>query len=137
MGNWNCYVLDAGAWSVYATPDEIPETLGERTLRLFLADSDFAEVRYTPVSAPGTGAAFVGFTPRTYFENDEAPGCTDTAPDAAGLATWAGPGVSPVDVMELLANDETGLTADSEDDVLVETTLDRLVALLRQPPVPW
>lgn len=136
MGNWNCYVLADGDWSVYTTPDEIPETLPDRTLRLFLADSDFAEVRYDPVTSPGTGAAFVGFTPRTYFENDEAPGCTDTAPDSAGLAAWAGPGVSPADVQELLADDTTGTAPDFEKEP-VEQVLDRLVTLLRLPPVPW
>lgn len=133
MGNWNCYIFDR-TWTSYATPDEIPEPLGERTLRLFLADSDFAEVRYHPVTAPGTGSAFVGFTPRTYFENDEAPGCTDTAPDAVGLAAWAGPGVSPIDVQELLADDASSPT---DDNALVESALDRLVSLLRLPAVPW
>lgn len=135
MGNWNCYIFD-GSWTSHETPDDIPEPLGDRTLRLFLADSDFAEVRYDPVTAPGTGSAFVGYTPRTYFENDEAPGCTDTAPDAAGLAAWAGPGVSPIDVQELLADDDSHGPGE-DDDPFVETTLTRLVALLRLPPVPW
>jgi hypothetical protein len=131
MGNWNCYRYADDAWTVFAGPDEIPE-VGDRDLRFFLADSDLAEVRYFPAAAPGTGSAFVGHTPRTYFDDPDAPGCTDSAADAIGLATWAANGVSAQQISALLAVDAT-----EPSDTPVEETLDRLVSALGLPAVPW
>src|SRR4051794_20656924 len=131
MGNWNSYRYADGAWEVFGTPDEVPELSG-RDLRFFVGDSDLAEVRYSPVTPPATGSAFVGQTPRSYFDDPAAPGSTDPAPEAAGLAAWAGNGVDPGGNVPLLARDDT-----PAPDRIGEEDLGRAVSGAGPPPVPW
>jgi hypothetical protein len=44
-------------------------------------------VTYRP-AGPGSGTAYLGFTPRTYFEQEDASLPTDVGREAAGLAAW-------------------------------------------------
>jgi hypothetical protein len=50
-------------------------------------DSDFATVRYEP-SGPGSGTAYLGCTPRTYFQDKSASASTDVRLEAQGLTSW-------------------------------------------------
>ncbi|MEV4216804.1 nucleotidyltransferase domain-containing protein [Nonomuraea sp. NPDC049725] len=50
-------------------------------------DSDIATVIYRP-AGPGTGVAYLGYTPCTYFEDPEASVPTDVEREAVGLASW-------------------------------------------------
>ncbi|MEV7986869.1 hypothetical protein [Micromonospora sp. NPDC085948] len=50
-------------------------------------DSDSATLTYRP-AGPGTGVAYLGYTPRTYFENPDASAPTDAVREAAGLSAW-------------------------------------------------
>ncbi|WP_192749898.1 hypothetical protein [Actinopolymorpha pittospori] len=56
-------------------------------MQLDIHDSDITTVRYRPVGS-GTGVAYLGTTPRTYFEDQIASAPTDVAREAAGLANW-------------------------------------------------
>ena len=56
-------------------------------MHLDIHDSDITTVLYRPVGR-GTGTAYLGATPRTYFEDDNASAPTDVAREAAGLADW-------------------------------------------------
>ncbi len=50
-------------------------------------DSDIAVLRYEPVG-PRSGTAYLGHTPRTYFEDESASAPTDVLREAEGLASW-------------------------------------------------
>ena len=56
-------------------------------LSVDIYDSDFATVRYEP-PGPGSGTAYLGNTPRTYFGNESASASTDVLREADGLASW-------------------------------------------------
>lgn len=132
MGNWGCYLYSDGTWTERPGPSTTPEAEGIRTLQVLVAASDFAEVRYWPVTAPANGSAFVGFSPRSYFDDPSALGCRDARPEAVGLAAWAGNGVQADQLAQLLATDDG-----ESQDTFVEETVDRLVVLLGLPPVAW
>jgi hypothetical protein len=50
-------------------------------------DSDITTITYRPVGT-GTGVAYLGITPRTYFEDVNASAPTDVVREAAGLTAW-------------------------------------------------
>lgn len=50
-------------------------------------DSDIAAIVHRPTGS-GTGVSYLGATPRTYFDDEEASAPIDTAREAAGLTTW-------------------------------------------------
>ena len=50
-------------------------------------DSDFTSVVYHPKGS-GTGLAYLGFTPRSYFEDEQASDPTEVDSEATGLAQW-------------------------------------------------
>jgi hypothetical protein len=58
-------------------------------LSVDIYDSDFAAVRYEP-PGPGSGTAYLGNTPRTYFDAESASAPADMPREAEGVACWIG-----------------------------------------------
>jgi hypothetical protein len=85
MGFFGTYLFDGKRWTPLEPggPPEAPDPW----LYVDIHDSDIGTIAYSPVG-PGTGVAYLGFTPRTYFEDDTASEPTDVAREADGLATW-------------------------------------------------
>ncbi|MEU4238390.1 hypothetical protein [Actinoplanes sp. NPDC026619] len=85
MGFFGTYLYDGEQWHD-AEPDSRPA--GDHPWMLLdIHDSDFTIVTYAPPGA-GTGIAYLGVTPRTYFEDDSASAPTDVIRESAGLAAW-------------------------------------------------
>ena len=84
MGFFGSYVFDGNAWHGYdPDSDQIPD-VASPWLSVDIHDSDIATVRYEP-AGPGSGTAYLGFTPRMYFGSESAldlPTCT------AKLRAW-------------------------------------------------
>src|SRR5262245_64798197 len=85
MGFFGAYIFDSGNWAEVG-PDSDANVV-EPWLFVNIHDSDVATVMYGPVG-PGSGTAFLGWTPRTYFEDDSASAPTDVTREAEGLAAW-------------------------------------------------
>ena len=85
MGFFGTYLFDGTVWTEVEPGDE-PDG-AEPWLYLDIHDSDIGAVMYAP-AGPGSGVAFLGYTPRSYFEDDRASEPTDVAREADGLATW-------------------------------------------------
>ena len=83
MGWFGSYLYDGTSWTEI---DGMPTTEPEFGMFVYIHDSDYALVRYTPPFR-GTGEAFLGFTANAYFETDDDP-ATDTAREASGLHDW-------------------------------------------------
>lgn len=81
MGFFGQFHFDGRAWTAPNDDQEPP------WLSIDIHDSDIATITYEP-AGPGTGIAFLGDTPRGYFEEEDASEPTDTAREAAGLAQW-------------------------------------------------
>ncbi|GAA5014810.1 hypothetical protein [Actinopolymorpha pittospori] len=82
MGFFGTYAYDGSRWVAGQS-----QPVAEPWLQLDIHDSDITTVRYRPVGS-GTGVAYLGTTPRTYFEDQIASAPTDVAREAAGLANW-------------------------------------------------
>lgn len=80
-------LFDGEQWTS-REPGDLPALKGAWLL-MDIHDSDFTEVTYRP-TGPGSGIAYLGFTPRVYFENESASAPTDPAREAEGLAFWWG-----------------------------------------------
>ncbi|MBP8880091.1 MAG: hypothetical protein V9G15_04480 [Dermatophilaceae bacterium] len=146
MGLFWTGVFDGTAWTVLTDDDEgsaqaSPQALPPGALVVTIHDSDIGSVSYAPVEGDGDGdsdggdrTAFVGFTPRSYFEDDAAPSA-DPDVEARGLAAWAGRyrGVTPTaeQVRALLAAD--GDEFDESDDPFVESKVAKLLGVLGVP----
>lgn len=142
MGFSGSYVYDGTSWS------ELDGEVGllatqpvEPRLSISVHDSDIATVSYAPRGV-GTGIAYLGFTPRTYFDDPNASRPTDVALEARGLASWSGAlGDGPDErettnlVASLLASDvDTDADEELDDaDVFVEDTVVRLLTALGMP----
>ncbi len=92
MGFFGTYLLTGDTWS--AVPELAPEAVPrwvpagpDPWLYVEIHDSDLTILRYGP-AGPGSGIAFLGYTPRTYFEDDDASDPTNVDLEAAGLAAW-------------------------------------------------
>lgn len=85
MGFFGLYLYEAGQWSELDLDAE--PTANEPWLLVRIHDSDIGSVVYAP-AGPGSGVAFLGYTPRIYFEDDSASDPTDPDIEARGLATW-------------------------------------------------
>ncbi|SFB54724.1 hypothetical protein SAMN05216266_11870 [Amycolatopsis marina] len=85
MGFFGAYVFDKAGWRPHR-PGQKPDVAGP-WLTVDIYDSDFTTVTYSP-TGPGSGVAYLGFTPRDYFEEEDASQPTDVAREAAGLAFW-------------------------------------------------
>ena len=86
MGYFGSWLFRDGAWTQQPAPAEATG----RFLHLDVHDSDITTVRYSPAGS-GTGVAYLGVTPRIYFEDPGASDPTDPDREALGLAEWAEP----------------------------------------------
>jgi hypothetical protein len=87
MGFFGRYVFDGSTWhGLDLDSDQVPE-LAAPWLRIDIYDSDIAAVQYEP-AGPGSGIAYLGYTPRTYFEDESASAPADVRREAEGLASW-------------------------------------------------
>lgn len=84
MGFFGTFVFDGSTW---LTEPGAEKRVGEPSLLVSIHDSDIGTIVYRP-AGPGTGTAFLGYTPRSYFEDESASTPTDVAREAAGLAAW-------------------------------------------------
>lgn len=85
MGFFGTYAFDGTRWT--AQQDQRLPQLAAGWLWIDIHDSDFTTVVYSP-AGPGSGIAYLGDTPRSYFEDDQASDPTDVTREAAGLAAW-------------------------------------------------
>ncbi|WP_084965999.1 hypothetical protein [Thermoactinospora rubra] len=85
MGFFGTYLFDGSGWTACES-DHLPD-VAEPWLLIDIHASDVATVVYRP-EGRGSGVAYLGYTPRTYFENDEASAPTDIEVEAKGLADW-------------------------------------------------
>jgi hypothetical protein len=82
VGFFGSYLFD-GQWK----PVEGAHGATEPWLTVEVHDSDITTVVYRP-PGPGSGVAYLGCTPRTYFEDESASAPTDVRREARGLAAW-------------------------------------------------
>ncbi|MEU7478957.1 hypothetical protein AB0A63_23430 [Lentzea sp. NPDC042327] len=141
VGFFGTYAYENGSWTTLSEGELPPLT--EPWLWIDIHDSDITSVVYAP-AGPGTGVAYLGLTPRTYFENPGASDPTDVSREAAGLAAWAGH-VSAEEIRGFLAEDEDpdSFSWDEEDvdafdgaEVFVEVKTARFLAAMGLP-VPY
>ncbi|SFR10293.1 hypothetical protein SAMN04488564_103362 [Lentzea waywayandensis] len=146
MGFFGTYAYEHGSWKTLSE-GELPP-LAEPFLWIDIHDSDITSVVYAP-AGPGAGVAYLGLTPRTYFENPKASDPTDVLREAAGLAAWwalSNSGDVPAKQAELLAflaedEDPNGFEWDESEDVdeiddgevFVEVKTRRFLAALDLP----
>ena len=83
MGLFGKYVFEGKALVT-----AVGEAPAEPWLSVDIHDSDFAAVVYRPAGT-GAGIAYLGDTPRTYFDDEDASEPTDTGREGRGLAEWA------------------------------------------------
>ncbi|WP_089953195.1 hypothetical protein [Lentzea xinjiangensis] len=150
MGFFGTYAYEHGSWKTLSE-GELPP-LEEPFLWIDIHDSDITSVVYAPAGV-GSGVAYLGLTPRTYFENPNASDPTDVLREAAGLAAWwasqspsGDAAAKQAELLAYLAADENpdGFEWDeSEDvdeiddgDVFVEVKTARFLAAL-DLPVPY
>jgi hypothetical protein len=151
VGFFGAYAFDGSTWHSF-DPDsnEVPDIAG-RWLSVHIHDSDFAIVRYQP-AGPGSGTAYLGYTPRTYFEDESASAPTDVLREAEGLASWLaqqqGRGVEVElrelvasfladDAQELLLADDADFADDAgdldDDDIFVEAKVSKFLNAVGLP----
>jgi hypothetical protein len=98
MGFFGTYLFEDGTWRsgvVAPSHDELwqqlrgdePLAVSEPWLLVDIHDSDITTVTYRP-AGHGSGTAYLGYTPRSYFEREDASEPVDVAREAAGLASW-------------------------------------------------
>jgi hypothetical protein len=143
VGFFGTYAYEHGQWKTLSE-GELPP-LAEPSLWIDIHDSDIASVVYAP-AGPGTGVAYLGLTPRTYFENPNASDPTDVTREAAGLTAWwalhnSGDAIGKqAEILGYLAEDEdpNDFSVDDEQDVedadvFVEIKTARFLAVLGLP----
>jgi hypothetical protein len=145
MGFFGTYVFDGTGWT--AREDQEPPQLAPGSLWIDIHDSDITTVVYSP-AGQGSGVAYLGFTPRSYFEDDQASDPTDVTSESAGLADWWAqrrPEISEAQriakqaelagyLAEDLDDDVDDVSDDEEDDdVFVEEKTARFLTALDLP----
>ncbi|MBV1853022.1 hypothetical protein [Catellatospora tritici] len=157
MGFFGTYRYDGTRWHELPRPDLSPAE--EPWLLVYIHDSDVGMVHYRPTGT-GSGVAYLGHTPRTYFDDPGASAPTDVAREAAALAAWwalARGGVDP-DAVAAKERELAGYLAADEDpdadepldgdggddepvelddaDIFVEVKVSRFVLALGLPDLP-
>jgi hypothetical protein len=131
-----------GAWA--HVPPDLDPAGPEPWLWLDIHDSDFVTVQYAP-RGDATGIAFLGFTPRTYFEDETASDPTDPHLEARGLAQWWASSQADADIDRKAAELQAFLAEDlppglddelDEEDIFVELKTERFLSSLGLPPPP-
>jgi hypothetical protein len=129
MGYFGTLAYSAGRWSA-GRPTAVPFLL------IDIHDSRIATVDYRAADASG-GRFYLGYEPRTYFEEPDAAGTVDTAVEAEGFARWVrdadGTELDPADVQALMASPDGAPPGDEN----VEVTVDRLLRLAGLPGIAW
>lgn len=149
VGFFGTYAYEHGSWKTLSE-GELPP-LDEPSLWIDIHDSDITSVVYAPVG-PGSGVAYLGLTPRTYFENPNASDPTDVLREAAGLAAWwalhnsGDVAAKQAEILGFLASDENpddfewnedeDVDAIDDGEVFVEVKTQRFLAALGLP-VPY
>jgi hypothetical protein len=87
VGFFGAYVFDGSTWQGFDQESDQALELPAPWLSVDIHDSDIATIRYES-AGPGSGIAYLGFTPRTYFEHESASAPTDVLREAEGLAFW-------------------------------------------------
>jgi hypothetical protein len=87
MGFFGGYIFDGNDWLEFEPAEGTAPEVGSQWLKVVIIDSDIADISYHP-AGPGTGVAYLGYTPRVYFEDETASAPTDVEREAAGLAAW-------------------------------------------------
>jgi len=87
VGFFGAYVWDGSDWHDFDPDADESPSCAPFWLSVAIHDSDFATVRYAPAGS-GSGAAYLGYTPRAYFDDESASAPTDVLREADGLATW-------------------------------------------------
>jgi hypothetical protein len=136
------YVFDGVSWSDWDPDAGQQQSPREPWLSVLIHDSDVATIGYAPAGS-GSGFAYLGTTPRVYFESESASQPTDIERESKTLVIWksALDGEAAANVDELaarlvtyLASDddaEPDADADIDDaDVLVEIKTARFLAAL-------
>jgi hypothetical protein len=131
--------------------EQLPD-LAEPWLLVDIHDSDITTVTYRPTGR-GTGTAYLGITPRTYFNKEQASAPTDVASEASGLADWwlqvsdggseADREAKEIELRTYLAQDLDPNDVDLDDDedpddlddgeIFVEVKTGRFLAALNLP----
>ena len=131
MGLFGTFAYSDGRWSTDG-PTAVPFLLVD------VHDSDVATLDYRRADASG-GRFFLGYEPRFYFDEPDSAAPVDTAAEADGFAAWAreaaGREVDPAEVRTLMASPEGA--PPSQDVVVVEETVERLLALVGLPAPDW
>jgi hypothetical protein len=122
MGFFGGYIFDGNDWLEFEPSDESAPEVGSQWLKVVIIDSDIADISYHP-AGPGTGVAYLGYTPRVYFEDETASAPTDVEREAAGLAAWVAAYQGGGDeaalqdlITPFLASDDDEEDADQDDD---------------------
>ena len=144
VGFFGAYRFIGSAWS---TADAAATEEVGPFLSVDIHDSDFTTVTYAP-AGPGIGIAYLGFTPRVYFETDDASAPTDIEREARGLAAWwaalhseatdADQQAKQVEIAAFLAADEEASDEEpfDEADVFVEIKTARFLSAMGLPLPP-
>lgn len=85
MGSFGLYLYEGGRWSELGL--DAQPTAQEPWLLVRIHDSDIGTVTFGP-TGPGSGLAFLGVTPRIYFDDESASPSTEPNREARGLAAW-------------------------------------------------
>jgi hypothetical protein len=129
VGLFGQFAYSEGRWT-RGRPTAVPFLL------IDVHDSRIATVDYRFADATG-GRFYLGYEPRTYFEEPDTADPVDTGQEAAGFARWMREAqddeVDPADVQALMAAPDGAPPRDEQ----VELTVDRLLKLVGVPGVPW
>jgi hypothetical protein len=129
VGYFGRLAYSAGRWSA-GRPTTVPFLL------IDIHDSRIATVDYRAADATG-GRFYLGYEPRTYFEEPDAGDPVDTGREAEGFARWVrdsdGEEIEPADVQRLMASSDGAPPPDEN----VEATVDRLLQLAGLPGIEW
>ena len=87
MGFFGGYIFDGSTWHGFDPDSDQRLDIAAPWLSVYIHDSDIATVRYEPIGL-GSGTAYLGYTPRTYFDDESASVPADVLREAEGLAFW-------------------------------------------------
>jgi hypothetical protein len=87
VGFFGGYVFDGRTWHDFDPDSDQTLDVTASWLSVLIHDSDVATVRYEP-AGPGSGTAYLGITPRIYFDDESASAPTDVRREVDGLAFW-------------------------------------------------
>jgi hypothetical protein len=85
VGYFGAWLLETGTWTSAEAP--VGGEVTSPWLHVEIHDSDWAAIRYSP-SFGGRGVAYIGMTPRIYFEDETASAPTDRAAESRAIAAW-------------------------------------------------